>query len=73
MKNGFRKNLSENFNYIRLNLKEPKFDNNGKKMVPNCEEQKNYDENNLIIYTRKFNVVATDSFKTGETAPERGE
>ena len=36
------KNLSENFNYIRSNLKEPKFNNNGQKMVTNCEEQNRF-------------------------------
>ena len=35
----FSKKLSENFNYIRSNVKEPKFNNNSQKMVTNCEEQ----------------------------------
>ena len=35
----FSKNLSENFNYIRSYVKEPKFNNNSQKMVTNCEEQ----------------------------------
>ena len=35
----FSKNLSENFKYIRSNVKEPKFNNNSQKMVTNCEEQ----------------------------------
>ena len=35
----FSKNLSENFNYIRSYVKEPKFNNNSQKMVTNCKEQ----------------------------------